>query len=169
MMSDEAPIGIRQSRPGEEEALSALVVRVFRHDIAPLYAPEGIAEFLAYASPAGMQNRQARDHVVLVAVQEGALVGMIEIRGHRHVALLFVEPARQREGIGRALLWEALQRCRAEPSPAIEITVNSSPNAVEAYRRLGFQATGELQVKNGIAFVPMSLQVGSTDGAQHVP
>jgi predicted GNAT family N-acyltransferase len=37
----------------------------------------------------------------------------------------------------------------------LEISVNSSLYAVEAYERLGFVATDTEQQKNGIRFVPM--------------
>jgi ribosomal protein S18 acetylase RimI-like enzyme len=164
-LSAEAPVVIRQISPGEDEAVSALVDRVFHHDVAPLYSPEGGAEFLRYATASGLRDRQRRGHIVLVAIQQGLLAGMIELRGYGHISLLFVDLTRQREGIGRQLLREALRLCRAQPSPAVEITVNSSPNAVEAYRRFGFQPTGEFQVKNGIGFVPMSLNLEQADGA----
>ena len=164
-MSAQAPIVVRQISPGEERALSALVDRVFSHDVAPHYAPEGVAEFLRYATATGLRDRQGRGHVVLVAIRDGSLVGMIEVRGHGHISLLFVESTRQREGIGRALLSEALLLCRAQPSAAAEITVNSSPNAVEAYSAFGFLPTSELEVKNGIGFIPMFLTLGRADGA----
>ena len=164
-MSTHAPVEVRPMLPGEEDAAAALVDRVFRQDVAPLYAPEGIAEFLSYATATGLRDRQGRGHVVLVAIQKGSMVGMIELRRYGHVSLLFVDPASQREGIGRALVREALGLCRAQPSPAPEITVNSSPNAIEAYRSFGFRPTGDLQVKNGIRFIPMSLELEQTDGA----
>ena len=164
-MSATSAVVVRRLLPGEEGDVSALVATTFRHDMAPLYTKEGVDEFLRYASSHGIRERQHRDHVVLVGTHEGSLVGMIELRGYGHVSLLFVDPRRQREGIGRALLAEALQQCRAQPTPPVEITVNSSPNAVEAYRRLGFRPTGDLQVKNGIEFLPMSLALEQADGA----
>ena len=156
---------VRHIFPGEEQAVSALVAATFRHDVAPLYSQEGVDEFLRYAASDGIRERQHRGHFTLVAIEEGAIVGTIEVRGHAHVSLLFVDPRRQREGIGRSLLAEALRLCRAQPACPAETTVNSSPNAVEAYRRLGFRPTADLQVKNGIKFVPMSLALERPDGA----
>jgi hypothetical protein len=39
------------------------------------------------------------------------------------------------------------------------VTVHASPNAVLAYAKLGFQATGAEHVQNGIRFIPMVLDL----------
>jgi len=85
--------------------------------------------------------------------------------------MFFIDPAYQRRGVGRKLLACALACCREHRSDVEQVTVNSSPNAVVAYRRFGFRSVGPLQVKNGIGFVPMTLElrqekgVGDTDRA----
>jgi ribosomal protein S18 acetylase RimI-like enzyme len=151
-------------RPGEERVVSDLVASTFRHDVAPLYSPEGIREFLSYANPDALATRLAQNHVVLVASQDESIVGMIEIRDYCHVSLLFVEPMYQRKGIGLLLMNEALGLIKTHNPEVREVTVNSSPNAVVAYQHFGFQVTGELQVKNGIGFVPMALQLVAKNG-----
>jgi len=40
-----------------------------------------------------------------------------------------VELTDQRRGLGRLLVCEALEKCRARPPAVSEVTVNSSPNA----------------------------------------
>ncbi|WP_347567129.1 GNAT family N-acetyltransferase [Alistipes finegoldii] len=45
--------------------------------------------------------------------------------------------------------------CRTDPAVS-RITVNSSPYAVEIYRRLGFTATDAERVTDGIRFTPMT-------------
>jgi GNAT superfamily N-acetyltransferase len=158
-------VKIRLMRLGEETSVSDLIVRTFQRDIAPHYVEEGIREFLSYVTPEAILSRQARNHVMLVAIQGASLVGILELRGYSHVSLLFVEATRQRKGIGRQLMDKALQLYKTHHPGLREITVNSSPNAVEAYKRFGFHATGELQVKNGIGFVPMALPLESAIGA----
>jgi predicted GNAT family N-acyltransferase len=146
-------------RPGEETPVSGLIVTTFQRDVAPLYIKEGIREFLSYVTPEAILKRQARNHVVLVALQDARLVGVLELREYSHVSLLFVEIAKQRKGIGRLLMDKAIQLCKAHHPRLFEITVNSSPNAVKAYKRFGFRVIGELQVKNGIGFVPMAFRL----------
>jgi hypothetical protein len=76
---------------GEETIISDLVTSTFQRDVAPLYAQEGIREFLSYANPSALKNRQAQNHVVLVASQDESIVGMLELRDYCHVSLLFVD------------------------------------------------------------------------------
>jgi ribosomal protein S18 acetylase RimI-like enzyme len=156
---DEATISIRPMRPDEVLAVVGLVARSFWLSVAPLYSPQGTAEFLAYANAESMLRRLEEDHFVLVALQTGQVVGMVEVRHHEHISLLFVEPSHQRQGIGRALLSQALQAMRESRPDLVEITVNSSPNSVEAYTHFGFIPTAPLQEKNGIRFVPMTLKL----------
>jgi ribosomal protein S18 acetylase RimI-like enzyme len=155
----EATIRIRPMQPDEVLAVVGLVVRSFRQSVAPLYSPQGVAEFLAYASAESMLRRLREDHFVLVALQAGQLVGMVEVRHQEHISMLFVEPQRQRQGIGGALLAQAVQVMRAARPDLAEVSVNSSPNSVEAYTHFGFLATAPQQEKNGIQFVPMVMRL----------
>jgi predicted GNAT family N-acyltransferase len=159
-----ATIKIRHMNQGEETLVSDLVTSTFQRDVAPLYAQEGIREFLSYVDPVALRDRGSRNHMILVASQDEAIVGVLELRDSCHVSLLFVEMRHQRQGIGRLLVNEALRFIRTHHPETQEVTVNSSPNAVEAYKRFGFQVRGKLQVKHGIGFVPMTLRLGSTDG-----
>jgi GNAT superfamily N-acetyltransferase len=166
LQEDTLPIEIicRPMAPGEHLAVGQLVERVFRHDVAPLYADEGVREFLTYATADKILDRSGRDHQVLVAMTDDALIGIIEIRHCDHISLFFIDPSYQRGGVGRKLLACALACCREHRPDVEQVTVNSSPNAVEAYLRFGFRATGPLQAKNGIGFVPMTLELRHEKG-----
>jgi predicted GNAT family N-acyltransferase len=157
-------VKIRLMCPGEEIAVCDLVTSTFQQDVAPLYTEEGIREFLSYASPLALQDRQGRNHLALVATRNESVVGFLELRDYRHISLLFVDVMHLQRGIGRLLVDEALQLIKAQQPETREVTVNASPNAVAAYQRFGFRATGDLQVKNGIGFVPMVLSLGSLNG-----
>jgi predicted GNAT family N-acyltransferase len=150
-------IKIRLMISGEEATVSNLVMATFQHDIAPFYKQEGIQEFLSYASPTALKERQTCNHLAIVASQNDSVVGFLELRDHNHISLLFVSVKQQHQGIGRLLVEEALRLINKHQPEIQEVTVNSSPNAVEAYRHFGFEPVGEYQVKNGIGFVPMKL------------
>ncbi len=158
-------VTIKHMVPGEEAVVSNLVTSTFQRNVAPLYGQEGIHEFLSYANPNALHDRQAKNHVVLVASHNRSIVGVLELRDHCHISLLFVEGFHQRQGIGRRLVNEALRMIRVHHPEMREVSVNSSPNAVDAYKRFGFQVTGQLQVKNGIGFVPMILPLDTKNGA----
>ncbi len=73
---------------------------------------------------------------------------MLHVRDGEHISLLFVRPDRHGQGIGHALIERADRTTRLA-------SVNSSTNAVRAYERYGFKASGPEQVSDGIRFVPM--------------
>ncbi len=152
-------IQIRPSRSDEYQEVSDLIREVFDLDVAPLYVPKGIEVFHAYAGAEAMRRRAGTGHTLLVAEFEGKLVGAAEIRDFNHLSLLFVDRQSQRNGIGRMLLLEVLRTCRSHNPNLKAMTVHSSPNAVEAYRRLGFRATGALRREDGIDYVPMVIEL----------
>jgi ribosomal protein S18 acetylase RimI-like enzyme len=100
-----------------------------------------------------------------VAETQGRMVGAIEVRNWDHISLFFVDGELQRKGIGRELWRRALQACLASRPDGDRITVHSSPNAVEAYRRLGFRVEGAEQTVNGIRFVPMAFAFQNGTGS----
>jgi GNAT superfamily N-acetyltransferase len=152
-------IRYRAMEPGEEDRVSSLVTRVFNRHVASLFPEEGIREFLEYVAPGAIQQRCNSNHFVLVAGDGQHILGVIEVRDHSHVSLLFVDTAFQGQGIARELLRRALAICRRHRPILRQIDVNSSPNAVWAYEGLGFRQRGPEQIKNGIRFVPMVLDL----------
>jgi len=146
-------------QPGEEIQVIDLVSRVFTQYVAPLYSDDGIREFMKYLDPSILAERSKGDHRVQVAESHDEIIGMIEIRGYSHVALFFVATEQQRKGIGRELLNKAVRECISINPDLAEITVNSSPNAVFAYRALGFTEKDKEKTVNGIRFVPMALKL----------
>ncbi len=149
--------------PGEAGDVCCLVNRVFQTFVAPQYSQEGVDEFLRYAQGEAMAARARANHFVLVAELDGSLVGAIEVRHYSHISLLFVEETFQRRGTARELVRRALEVCTGSLVDLKTVTVNSSPNAVPAYQRLGFQLLGPEQTVNGIRFVPMALSIPAGD------
>ena len=141
--------------PAEEAEVCGLIARVFRGSVAPLYSEQGVDEFLNYVRPGSIPVRLKRNHFVLVAVQGERIVGVAEVRDEHHISLLFVDADFQKRGIGRALVRQALESARATRDDLPAVTVNSSPNAVSFYRRLGFEPSGPEQTIDGLSFVPM--------------
>jgi GNAT superfamily N-acetyltransferase len=141
----------------ELEAVSQLACEVFCEFIAPLYSPGGTQEFLHFAKAEAWRERHQSGHLTWVAEIDGQLAGTIHLRNGTHVAMLFVRAQHQRSGVGRSLVQLAVAQARALQPPPKLMTVNSSPNAVPAYERMGFLPVGPEQTINGIRFVPMTL------------
>ncbi|MEL6221928.1 MAG: GNAT family N-acetyltransferase [Cyanobacteria bacterium J06627_8] len=139
--------------------VSKLVARVFNEFIAPEYSSEGVQEFHRYIQPSALRARIQTNHFSLIRLEQDKVVGVIEMRDHHHVSLLFVAPESQQRGIAKDLLRRAVQICRTNEPKLSEITVNSSSYAVPIYERLGFCRVGGRQVRNGIGFLPMMLKL----------
>jgi ribosomal protein S18 acetylase RimI-like enzyme len=160
----EETVQYRFMEPSEETEVCNLVIHIFKEFIAHQYSQEGVREFLKYVQPELLLRRSQKNHFVLLATMQGKIVGMIEIRSNRHISLLFVDKRFQQRGIAKELLRRSLKICKLEislkRSPELqEISVNSSPNSVQIYERIGFRQTGSEQVENGIRFTQLVLKL----------
>ena len=145
--------------PGEEAGVIDFVSTVFNEYVAPLYSPEGVSEFMKYLREDELAQRIRSGNFVLLAKSGVGIIGVVEVRDNSHIALLFVKGSYQKQGIGRELLKNAIEKCKALNPDILRISVNSSPNAVSAYRTMGFSAIEQEQAVNGIRFTPMALSL----------
>lgn len=72
---------------------------------------------------------------------------------HWHLALIGIDPARQGQGIGSALLHYALKQC--DEQQVLAYLEASSPWNVVLYERHGFEALGSIQVADSPPIIPM--------------
>jgi GNAT superfamily N-acetyltransferase len=155
----ENPVDVRRLGSAFAPAVSALVRRVFMRFEAPDYPPEGIETFFAFTDSGLMAFSMESGLLMVGGCFDGSiLIGAVALRGGTHVSLLFVEPTRHRRGIGSALMDWADDRARgfAEHDGRYVLTVNSSPYARGFYEKIGFAATGEETLQEGIRYVPMA-------------
>lgn len=132
-----------------------LVWSVFLEFEAPEYSDEGIQEFKNFVMPQAVESKIANAELfVWGCFNENKIVGVIATRPLCHISLLFVDKAYHRQGIAKALYQTVLDYYRNN-SDYTEVTVNSSPYALEAYRRLGFLDADLEQTVNGLRFIPM--------------
>lgn len=68
------------------------------------------------------------------------------------MAMLFIAPGRQRQGIGARLMSAALEHARAEI-----VTVRASLSSVPAYQRYGFNLAGQVGEFAGLTYQPMEM------------
>lgn len=126
--------------------------RFVAHD----YTREGTVRFYEYASEEALTARvETGTHFALVAVKDGELIGIIEMRNFEQCTMFFVKAKAHGQGIGRWLFEEAVSHCHAHKHDLRKIVVNSSPYAVPVYKKLGFKAVGTLQEENGVVYQPM--------------
>ena len=138
---------IRAIRTDELEKAINLIWDTFLEFEAPDYSELGVETFRAFIS----NDAILKELEFFGAFEDGILKGVIATLGERkHICCFFVSAKYHRQGIGKKL-WEYIKA----NSSCSEITVNSSPFAVEIYHKLGFEDTDTEQITDGIIYTPM--------------
>lgn len=149
------PWEVRPATPADVGGLARLLEQVRCQLLAGgAFTGTGAGVFARYVSAPELALRlKDPGYHCLVAAASGAAAGYLELRLPAHIALLVTSAGVRRRGLARRLLEQALTLV---PPGAGPLTVNATPAAVTAYRRLGFQSRGPRQLRDGICFVPMS-------------
>jgi GNAT superfamily N-acetyltransferase len=133
-----------------------LVWNVFQEFEAPDYSKQGIEEFRKFIAYNSIIDKFDKGELYFWGcIDNDDLTGVITTRGINHICMLFVNKEYHRRGIARSLFQTVEERCKSENNIS-NITVNSSPYAIEVYHRLGFFDTDKELTVNGIRFTPMS-------------
>ena len=146
---------VRKIRLGEEVEVCNLVARSFNEFIAPEFSEEGIEEFFKYSNPREFKKRSESGYFSMVAKSQDKLAGMIEVKGNRHISMLYVDRAFHRKGVAKELIRIALEKVFSNNINHDDITVNSSRYAVPFYERLGFLQFEEEKSIYSVIHIPM--------------
>ncbi|EKT4561508.1 GNAT family N-acetyltransferase [Pseudomonas putida] len=141
---------IRNLTPDDLPHVSALCLDAFTQAVAPSLSAQGVETFTRVAAPQAFAERMQGDNLMLACVAQGAIEGLIELKEGRHVAMLFIAPGWQRQGIGTRLMNAALEHARVDV-----VTVKASLSSVPAYQRYGFTLAGEVGEFEGLVYQPM--------------
>ncbi|WP_313152112.1 GNAT family N-acetyltransferase [Lacrimispora sp.] len=132
-----------------------LIWQVFLEFEAPDYSDEGIQEFKKFIDLNSIGQKISDNEMRFWGYFSGEdIVGVAATRQPCHISLLFVDKKHHRQGIGREL-FNTITSFYKAAGLYREMTVNSSPYAVEVYHKLGFADTDTEQLVNGIRFIPM--------------
>lgn len=142
---------MRVLNSSEYESALQLVWKVFQEYEAPEYPEQGVKSF--YES---IHAPQYVEQLKLYgAFDSNKLIGVLATRNNgNHIALFFILSEYHRKGIGRKLFERV---CGDNISGTL--TVNSSPYAVEIYRKLGFKEMSSEQIEDGIRYTPMQCKL----------
>jgi ribosomal-protein-alanine N-acetyltransferase len=90
-----------------------------------------------------------QDSCLLLAERSGETHGIVGFVGfwmlldEAHISTIAVHPALRRQGIGHALLLEAIREAVAREAVLVTLEVRqSNQGAIQLYRRLGFEVVG---------------------------
>jgi len=147
-------VRIRKLEKGDLEIVSSICMEAFTDSVAPSLTSEGIETFGKISSVYGFSNRMEEDNIILVYEDKRRIIGVIELKEGRHLAMLFVDPNFQKKGVGRALISAISPYIKVE-----KMTVSASLNSVPAYLKYGFIYAGEPDEKVGLKYQPMELEL----------
>ena len=149
-----------EMKTGQEQFVSDMVWEVFKEFVAPGYSPEGIETFRCFIQIDELKKETESGRFFTICCwDDETLAGSITIRDGNHISLSFVKKDYHQQGIAKELFVKALEKCNELKPDSTEITVNSSPYAVDIYKRLGFSAVGKQITQNGITYIPMRKQL----------
>ncbi|HRX17073.1 MAG TPA: GNAT family N-acetyltransferase [Spirochaetota bacterium] len=138
--------------------VSSLVKETFDNYVAKDYTKEGIKTYHNYISPEAMLERSNNGALILVAIYNDSIAGMIEIINNNEISLFYVDSKWQKLGIGKELFIEAIRRVKNNHLDSL--TVKASVFAEKVYLSLGFTRTGEETIDNGMTVIPMIYHIG---------
>lgn len=140
-------IHIRQLNNSEYDNAIALSLSVFTECGTADFDVKGLETFKSFIHNKKLMN----ELTIFGAFENNTLIGIIgtKTRG-THISLFFIHPNFHRRGIGKQLFDSAYAK-----QTGIQITVNSSSNAVKFYESLGFSKTSEEQETDGLKYTPM--------------
>jgi GNAT superfamily N-acetyltransferase len=146
---------IRQAYKEEWTSIMTLVWKVFLKYEAADYNSCGIESFQDFITNNTIYRMfLAGSYQVMVAVEEGTIIGVITLRNNNHISLLFVESDYHHQGVGRSLIRYVTDYLMKEIGTD-KVTVNSSPFAIGFYHKLGFKDLGPETISDGIRYTPM--------------
>lgn len=148
-------MNIRRMRAEDIAEVSSVVIDSFLYSVAGDHSDQGIATFMKIASAHELEMRMGEDNTMLVCESGEGICGYVEVKEGRHIAMLFVHPAKQTMGVGSKLIEEALRHCTSEL-----VTVSASLTAVGAYLQFGFEIAGPEDQSQGLSFRPMIRKSG---------
>jgi GNAT superfamily N-acetyltransferase len=131
---------IREAGPADARAIAEVHVRAWRAGYRGLL-PDSLLDALSVEDRARAWSARigAGEGLTLVAAPEGVVAGFVTLVD-REIAALYVHPDRWRQGLGAALLREALTEL-GEGEAVVWVLAGNS-GALRFYERSGFVADG---------------------------
>lgn len=137
-----------------------LVWEVFEKYEAPEYEEMGIKTFRHFIEYGNMVEKVNQGEMIFWGCYlNNYLVGVIALRTGQHISLLFVREKFHRLGVARRLVRVAVSHLVNQEPEIRVVTVNSSPFAVEFYKKIGFVPLGPERTEDGIRFTSMRMSI----------
>jgi ribosomal protein S18 acetylase RimI-like enzyme len=167
-------VDVRTARPDEHEEAGRVTALAYREYVQP-----GEAAWEAYLEEIADVRRRARVADVLVAVEDGAILGTATLElGERmdgddpplrpdeaHIRMLGVDPAARRRGVARALMHACAERALAAGRTRITLhTTQRMLGAQAMYEGMGFERLADRVFPDGFVLLTYERRIGPDAG-----
>jgi len=128
---------IRRVRRNDIPQISRLYYETIHRVNSRDYSPEQIRAWAPRVYPDTFWQRRFRSYRVLIAEDKGGVVGFVELAPYGEIDCFYVHPARQRRGVGAALMARVIRETRRRGNSRLRADVSTT--AEPFFRRMGFQ------------------------------
>lgn len=161
-------IQVRDATPDEYEEAGRVTAEAYRE-----FATQGDEDWARYLTRLADVRERADRTTILVALEEGRIVGSVTLElegrvadwdddsplapGEAHIRMLGVDPAARGRGVGRALMSASEERARRAGKRVLTLNTTRRMRAAQAmYERLGYQRGDEVVFPDGFVLLSYS-------------
>lgn len=146
---------IRWARKEEWAPAMKMIWRTFMRYEGNVYSQEGIRKFFEFITDDALYASFLRgEYWLMVALDDGNIIGAGSVRNRNHLSLLFVDEAYHCRGVGSMILGKLCDFLRTEAGERY-MSLQAAPYAVNFYRKQGFRAVRPEMEFSGIRVTPM--------------
>lgn len=150
MCNSEVPYEVRWAKKEEWKPAMVMIWKTFLKYEGADYSEEGIRNFFEFITDDGLYRAfLSGRYQMMVAVDDGRVIGAGSIRNNNHLSLLFVDEEYQKRGVGRALLNSLCDYLQKEEGEQL-MSLQAAPYAVNFYQKLGFRVVRPEEEFSGI-------------------
>ncbi len=159
----EVPYLVRWAQPEEWMPAMNMIWKTFLKYEGRDYTEEGIRKFFEFITDDDLyQAFLTGRYQMMVALDQGRVIGAGSLRNHNHLSLLFVDEEYHHRGVGSNLLNRLCEYLWSEEGEYL-MSLQAAPYAVNFYRKLGFRVVKPEQEISGIRVTAMEKRLGRTD------
>ena len=146
---------IRWAYASEWAPAMKMIWRTFLKYEGKDYTREGIQNFFDFITDDELYLAFLKgSYQMMVAVDNGRIIGVGTLRGGNHLSLLFVDEEYHRRGVGRAIM-NGLCRYLKDEAGERSMSLKAAPYAVDFYHKLGFRTIKPEEEYSGIRVTEM--------------
>lgn len=155
MGDTELPYEVRWATADEWKPAMVMIWKTFLKYEGQDYSPEGVQNFFEFITDDGLYKSFLDGrYQMMVAIDDGRVIGAGSIRSKNHLSLLFVDEDYHRRGVGSTLMNRLCEYLKREAGERF-MSVQAAPYAVAFYQKLGFRIVKPEEDISGIRVTAM--------------